>query len=459
MTTLLIEMPSGIAGDMLLAGLLELGGDVQRLERDLLALGVGQLRLTVTRVQVSGIGALRVDVAADQEATWLTGSAHAHDHAHAEYGHHLHDHGGGLHDHHGAGPLAPPDTGDALPLVRLTAAAGPYVPHRPYSRIRDLLDRAPLPTVVRARAQRVFRVLAEAEGAVHGVAPEEVEFHEVGALDAIADVVGCCLLLEQLGVTRVLATPIQPGRGTVRCAHGLMPVPVPAVAAMLAQTGAPHLVIGRDTGELTTPTGCALVTALADGWVTADTRLAVRTLRLGYGAGHRTVPGLANVVRVSLVAELAGDAAAPTGPDTIAELRCALDDATGEQLAILLDELLAAGARDAWLAPLLMKKGRPGHELTVLCDVDAVARFADLVLTRSPGIGLRWQIVARRVLPRHAVTIDVDGHAIPLKVVTLPGGGTRAKPEADAVRAAATALDRSFADVQEQALRAWRELP
>lgn len=456
MTTLLIEMPSGIAGDMLLAGLLELGGDAQRLERDLLALGVGPLRLTATRVQVSGIGALRVDVAADQEATWLTGSGQAHDHAHG-HSHHSHDHGGGHHHHHEAGPLAPPAAGDALPLVHLTPAAVPHVPHRPYQRIRELLDRAPLPAAVRTRAQRVFRVLAEAEGAVHGVPPDQVEFHEVGALDAIADVVGCCLLLEQLGVTRVLATPVQPGRGTVRCAHGLMPVPVPAVAAMLAQTGAPHLVIGRDTGELTTPTGCALVTALADGWVTADTRLAVRTLRVGYGAGHRAIPGLTNALRVSLVEEAGGDA----GPDqdTVAELRCALDDATGEQLATLLDELLAAGARDAWLAPLLMKKGRPGHELTVLCAADAVARFADLVLSRSPGIGLRWQVLARRVLPRHAATVAVDGHAIPLKVVTLPDGGTRAKPEADAVRAAATALGRSFAEVQEQALRAWREQP
>jgi pyridinium-3,5-bisthiocarboxylic acid mononucleotide nickel chelatase len=226
MTTLLIEMPSGIAGDMLLAGLLDLGADLARLQHDLLALGVGPVRIAAKRVRPSGIAAVQVDVVAEQEAQWDQRMAAAHGHHH--HGHD-HQHGDGHpHDH------------DHPPRLPLSGAATTAQPHRPYRVIRDLLVAAPLPERVKDRAQRVFRLLAEAEAQVHGTAVDDIEFHEVGALDAIADVVGCCLALEQLGVDRVIAGALMPGNGSVRCAHGRMPVPVPAVAAMLAKSGAPH---------------------------------------------------------------------------------------------------------------------------------------------------------------------------------------------------------------------------
>lgn len=430
MPTLLIEMPSGIAGDMLLAALFDLGGDLERIQRDLLALGVGHIRITSRSVTPSGITARQVDVVADQEARWQQHEGQHHGHAHDDGGHH---------HHHG------------MPRVPLTGGATPpttHPPHRPYRDIRDLLAKAHLPARVKERAQRVFHVLAEAEGRVHGVAADAVEFHEVGSLDAIADVVGCCLLLEQLGIDRVIAGPLLPGSGWVTCAHGRMPVPVPAVAAMLATARAPQRQSATDTGELTTPTGCALVVALADTWLDAAGTALVAT-RVGYGAGHKTIPGLANVLRVSLVTE-GGDLS-----DQVVELRCQLDDVTGEQLAALTEDLLTAGALDAYLIPVLMKKGRPGHELTVIAKPDDRARLTRLVLERSPTIGVRHLLLQRTVLPRRSATVAVRGHDIAIKIVTLSDGSERAKPEADAVRAAASALGLGFIDVQREAVVAW----
>ena len=473
MATLLIEMPSGVAGDMLLAALLDLGGDRARLEQDLRTLGVGELRIAATRVAVNGISALHVEVAAAQEASWSTGveqgpgQAHEHGHAHThgdghDHGHphsHSHDSSHGQAHSHGQvhvhmAVAAPAHAAADLPRLALT----PHQPHRPYRVIRDLLAASALPERVRARAQQVFRVLAEAEGAVHGVPAEAVEFHEVGALDAIADVVGCCLLLEQLGVERIISSPLTPGSGHVMCAHGRMPVPVPAVATMLAQRGAPWRQLGTETGELTTPTGCALVTALTDAYLHPGSALLLKTRKVGYGAGHRSIPGLTNAVRLSLVDEL-DDVGRAVATDQVAELCCTLDDATGEQLAVLLEELLAAGAKDAYLASVAMKKGRPGQQLTVLCDPIDLQRIAALVLHRSPAIGVRHRLVDRVVLPRRAGEVVVGGQRIALKIVTLPDGSARAKPEADSVQAAARVLGRDFASIQQEALIAWRALP
>ncbi len=477
MPTLLIEMPCGVAGDMLLAALVDLGGDIARVQHDLRALGIGEIRIATTRVSVNGICALQADVDADQDARWTTsagdrpqhthahdhgpghGPGHSHDHSHDHSHSHgpSHSHGDGPSHAHGQEPLHPAAASAAhaaagaprLPLTR-------HQPHRPYRVIRDLIAAAALPPRVRERAQRVFRVLAEAEGQVHGVPAEAVEFHEVGAVDAIADVVGCCLLLEQLGVSRIISSALTPGTGSVVCAHGRMPVPVPAVAAMLAQRQAPWRQLADETGELTTPTGCALVTALADAYLHPGSAQLLTTRRVGYGAGHRRIPGLTNAVRASLVDEL-DDAGEPAGEDRVAELCCTFDDATGEQLAALLEELLAAGAKDACLAGVVMKKGRPGQQLTVLCDPLDLQRLASLVLGRSPTIGVRHRLVSRLVQPRPAAAVVVSGQRIALKVVTLPDGSERAKPEADAVQAAARRLGRDFASIQQAALAAWRE--
>lgn len=420
MTDLLIDMPSGIAGDMLLAALLGCGGDQERLIADLGGLGVGALSLASEAVSVGGLAALRVCVSAPQEAGWE-------------------------------------------PTLRLgpgaTVSAGHG--HRPYPVVRGLIERATLAPRVRERALAVFRVLAEAEAAVHGTTVESVHFHEVGSLDAIADVVGCCLLLEQLEVERIVAGPLRPGHGTVGCAHGRMPVPVPAVARMLAtptpRTGTrpPWLALGWETGELTTPTGAALVCALADGFIgtTPGTPGPILgpVLAVGYGAGSTVIPGLVNVVRCTLCAATA----APASGDQVSELTCHLDDITGEELAWLLADLLAAGALDAVAAPLVMKKGRAGHALTVITRLADGERLATRLLLLSPSLGVRRRVVERMVLPRSAVSVRVAGQVIALKIAHLPDGTCRAKPEADDVAAAAAVLGIGFAEVSRRALAAW----
>ncbi|MBA3710788.1 MAG: LarC family nickel insertion protein, partial [Planctomycetes bacterium] len=347
MTSLLIDMPSGVAGDMLLAALIGCGGDVARMQTDLEALGLGPIAINAKRVLTGGLSAWLVDVDAPQEAQWQ--------------------------------PVGQTPRRNG-PVISLNAGSSPSQnpeprtenlhAHRPYRAIRDLIAAAPLVARVRDRAQRVFRLLAESEAEVHGVDPETVEFHEVGAVDAIADVVGCCLLLEQLDVDDIVASPIIPGHGTVMCAHGRMPVPVPAVATMLTRTGAPFIALGRETGELTTPTGCALVCALATRFIATGTGAMIagsptRFLATGYGSGHKQIPGLVNVVRCAVMAGASAEAAASADAnvDQVVEIRCQIDDATGEHLAALIDEVMAAGALDAFLTPVIMKKGRPGHLL------------------------------------------------------------------------------------------------
>ncbi len=219
MRTLVLDMPSGIAGDMLLAALAACGADLDAVAAGLDGLGIGPFAIRGDAVEVGHVRALRVYVDAPQEARWRP--------------------------------------------VAQTPAAAEHA-HRPYRAIRDLIAGSALPERVRTRAARVFRVLAEAEGAVHGVDPDAVEFHEVGSRDAIADVVGCCLALEHLGIERVCAGTVNPGRGVVRCAHGLMPVPVPAVAELLRASRWPVRIPAEDTGELTTPTGMALLVGLGE---------------------------------------------------------------------------------------------------------------------------------------------------------------------------------------------------
>jgi hypothetical protein len=388
MPSLTIEMPSGVAGDMLLGAFLALGGDRATLIADLGRLGVGAIGVTATDVKVRGLAAVRVTVAGDGTGPWRYPA-------------------GGDHHHHG---------------------------HRPYAMIRDLIAAAPYPDRVRRRAGQAFRLLAEAEAAVHGVPVDEVEFHEVGSLDAIVDVVGTALLLEQLDIGRVAAGPFRLGGGTVRCDHGTIPVPVPAVVEILARTRAPMRPGPDDAGELTTPTGCALVCAIADSWELP----AGRVLKAGYGAGSREIPGMVNVLRAILVEERV-DAG-----DTVAELRCEVDDATGQSLAVLLEDLIAAGALDAFITPVLMKKGRPGHLITVLVEPSQVDVISDLVFNGCSTIGLRWELVRRRILPRLTDEVEVEGLRVRVKTVELPGGGRRTRPESDDVRRLAARLGIGF---------------
>lgn len=328
--------------------------------------------------------------------------------------------------------------------------------HRSWRDVAALLAGAGLHEDVRALAHDVFERLAEAEGRVHGVDPAEVHFHEVGALDAIADVVGVCAGVAHLardGVwPRVVCSQVAVGSGEVAGAHGRLPVPVPAVAELLRGVAS---YAGPGTGETCTPTGAALLTALADAW---GPQPAMVVDRVGAGAGARDPEGHANLTRV-LVGTPVADEVPATGDGTVV-LECNVDDLDPRVWPEVLTALLAAGADDAWLTPILMKKGRPAHTLSVLVGAGRVDGVRREVYRQTPTIGLREVAVVKHALERRLVPVEVEGHVVEVKVALLDGVVVNVQPEFEHVAAAArelglpvrTVLARAAARAQEIAV-------
>lgn len=324
-------------------------------------------------------------------------------------------------------------------------AAGDHE-HRRLGEINTIVRGAGLPEEVRERALAIFDRLATAEARLHGTTPDQVELHEVGSVDAIVDVVGVCSALHSLGIERVYSSPIAQGIGTTSGgSHGELPVPAPATMALL--TGIPTYGL-EVTMELTTPTGAAIVSTLGAGFGAMP---ALTTIAVGYGAGSRDMPKRPNVTQVVI-----GDA---TGDDSLDKGLAALllevnvDDATGEMLAHTIGLLLEAGAHDAWVTPVVMKKGRPAHTVHVLCDPALAAKIAE-VLTRETGsLGVRGTRLERWPHARDEAVVDVDGQPIRVKL-----GAGRVKVEHDDAAAAAWALGLPLREVLSRAEEAGRAL-
>jgi uncharacterized protein (TIGR00299 family) protein len=385
---------SGIAGDMALGALLDAGADVNEVRDVIARLPVSGWDLRAEAVQRAGLRATRAVVHAPEDP-----------------------------DH-----------------------------DRTFAELRELVAGAELPGRVRARALAVFTRLAEAEGQLHGVPADAVHFHEVGALDAIVDVVGTCAALELLDVDEVRTSPVAVGLGTVRATHGELPNPAPASLALLA--AAAIAVNGVASAvELATPTGAALLAGLTAG---SGPIPPMTPTRIGYGAGGRDVEGRANVVQV-VIGEAAPIArvAALSGPgQPMVELAANLDDVSGEVLAHTLAALLAAGANDAWITPIVMKKGRPGHTLHALSDPALAGAVGAVLLAESGSLGLRATAVERWPQLREELVVDLDGQAVRVK-----RAGHRVKVENDDAAAAARALGRPLREVlAEVERRASREL-
>jgi uncharacterized protein (TIGR00299 family) protein len=336
------------------------------------------------------------------------------------------------------------------------------IPPQPHGRgireIRRLVEGAGVPESVREKADRTFRLIAEQEGSIHGVAPDEVHLHEVGAVDAILDVVGSIWGLELLGVERVFCGALQVGDGFVRAAHGMLPVPAPATMRLLE--GLAIRPGPEGAGELVTPTGAALVRTLSEGRPPAEYVPRVS----GFGAGTKDFVGRANALRI-ILADLPQPerGTRETGTresgtrESLVQLVADLDDVTGESIADAADALRAAGALDVVVVATVMKKGRPGTRLEVLaCSADADA-LESLMLQRTPTIGVRRWDVTRRALAREERVVDVRGQRVRVKVVTTPDGTSRAKPEHEDVRAAAVALGTASEHVARLALDALSE--
>ncbi len=314
---------------------------------------------------------------------------------------------------------------------------------RTAAHINALVEEARLPDRVRRRALAIFAALADAEGRLHRKPPSQVHFHEVGGLDAIVDVVGTCAALEVLGIDEVHASPVTTGLGMVRAAHGTIPNPSPAVVELLR--GAPTRGIDLAV-ELTTPTGAAILAGLAVGWGAMPAMTVTAT---GFGAGTREIDGRPNLTQVVL-GEVAHVPAASTDGQPVVLLEANVDDATGEVLAHAIASLLDAGAHDAWITPVLMKKGRPGHVVSALCDSSLVSQVGATLLSETGSLGVRMQSLTRHTAARHGDEVTLDD--LRLRVKVSPG---RVKVEYDDASRAARRLGLPLREVQARVEARW----
>lgn len=400
-----LECFAGISGDMLLGTLVDSGVSRSLLEETAQALNIGAT-LRFSSVDRSGITATKVDVL-DAASGGIADHVHSHDHSHHhphDHQHeHVHDHS---HDHEGH----------------------KHVHGRSWKEIRELIEHAPLAAGARALALRAFELLAHAEAKIHGVPVDTVHFHEVGAVDTITDIVCAAAGLSSLGVDAWYASAVNVGGGFVQCAHGLFPVPAPATAELLK--GIPTYSAGIQK-ELTTPTGAALLKALGCRFIDVPV---ITTSVIGYGAGTRNPKDFPNVLRLS-IGESAG-AKKPAG-ERVAVLECAIDDATPQLVAHTMERVLEEGALDVMCAPVVMKKGRMGSLLTVLCRPERREALEEFLLRETTTLGLRVREEDRVMLQRRFVEVETAYGSIRVKVGSRNGEDLNWMPEyEDCARAA-----------------------
>ena len=416
--TLYLDCQAGIAGDMLVAALLDLGGKraLERLTQMLEKLSLEGFSVAVTRVKKAGIDCCDFDVKLD--------AAHEnHDHDMA----YLHGLGDTSHDHDHDHDHA----------------------HRGLAQVEQIIDAAPLSERARGLAHDAFRILARAEAKAHGLPIDQVHFHEVGAVDSIVDVLAAAFLIDDLDIERAIVPALADGHGTIRCQHGVIPVPVPATLNICIAHGLP-LSSSSVEGELVTPTGAALVAAL-DPEFSLPERYTIRAVGLGAGKRSYERP---SILRAMLIEELdahVGAACEPRpslsaetqAPNCIVKLECDIDDCSPEVLAYAVERLREAGAREVHWLPIFCKKGRPAYQLQVIVEPSDVSRMEEIVLSETTTIGIRRLQMERTCLPRAIESVETPWGDVLVKTVRLPDGTRRTTPEYEAC--AAIARDKGVA--------------
>ena len=387
--TLYLECYSGISGDMTVAALLDLGATEENLRKTLEKLKVDGYEIKIGRVQKNGLTACDFNVILESEK-------HDAEHQHAHDHHHEHHH-----------------------------------QHRTWRDIERLLDEADLNPRVLELSKKMFRIVAEAEGKVHGRPAEEVHFHEVGAVDSIVDIVSVAACLEELGVEKILVSELWEGQGHVHCQHGMLPVPVPAVLQIAADCGL-RLRQTEQQGEMVTPTGAAIA---ALGEQRKPENFAVK--RIGLGAGKKEFPG-ANVLRAMLIEEESAGG--------LWMLESNIDDCSGEVLGFCLECLLEAGAKDAWFTPVYMKKNRPAYKLSVLCEEEQIKELDAILFRETTTIGVRRYRVQRDILERRIEEVETPYGPAQVKICTFEGQEMR-YPEYESVKKLAKEQGKAFSEV------------
>ena len=386
---------SGISGDMVLGALVDAGASLESLRRELGKLPIGGYELTSRSVMRGGLSGTKVDVLVEKHS----GSAHEHHH------------------------------------------------HRNLKDILDLLNASTLEEGVRRRAEQVFQRLAEAEARVHDTSVEEVHFHEVGAVDAIVDIVGSSIGLELLGIQEVVGSPVPVGSGMVECAHGRLPVPAPAVVELLKG----YRLAGTDlVGELTTPTGAAILTTLASECGPMPSMTAEL---VGYGAGEKEFESHPNLLRIVI-----GEDATSESADVVWRLETNIDDMNPEFLGHVFDRLLAEGALDVFATPVQMKKGRAATQLVVLCPAYQKDAMERILFAETTTFGVREMLCHRRKLTRRLVKVQTEFGELTVKVGSLEGRVCTAAPEYDRCREVARERGVPLKEVYARAEEAYRKM-
>ena len=458
-STLYLECSSGISGDMTVAALLDLGADQEVMKKAIASLTVEGFSTEVSRVKKSGLDAcdflVRLDEGHenhDHDMEYLHGEGghvHSHLHHHNDAENHEHSHEG-IHSHsHFHDPAETHAHGDA---------AGHHSPphiHRSLNDVLEIISQADLSSRARALAVRIFTILAEAEAKAHGVPLEQVHFHEVGAVDSIVDIVAAAVCLDNLDITEAVIPRICEGRGFVRCQHGVIPVPVPAVVH-IAQANQLSLHLTETEGELVTPTGAAIAAAIRTAQQLPESFVIKKT---GIGAGKRTYdrPSLLRAMLIES-AEKSADAGtdgqksqkeACIPKDVVYRLETNIDDCTGEALGYVMERLFDAGARDVHYTPVYMKKNRPAYQLNVICDRETVPEMETIIFRETTTIGIRKMEMERTVLERSAGKITTSLGEAEVKVCILPDGARRGYPEYASVERLAKKNGISFRDAFE----------
>ncbi len=425
---LYLDCASGISGDMTVGALLDLGASREKLEMALKSLGVSGYHLHFGRTKKCGIDAYDFDVHLEEEE-------HHHDqdheHSHKEELHeHDHSHDEHAHDHNHA-------------HEHTHAHMHPHV-HRNIHDIFEIIDRLDASERVKELARRMFEIVAKAESKAHAVPVSEVHFHEVGAIDSIVDVISAAFCLEDLGIHRVVVSPLSEGHGFARCQHGLMPVPVPATANIAAAEGL-ELTLRDVEGEMVTPTGAAIAAAFRTE-KTLPKKYQIE--KIGIGAGNKDFTH-ANILRAMILTDKTVEAV--TGKDGHDEspmwvMEANLDDCTGEALGFAMERLLKAGARDVWYTPAYMKKNRPAYVLHVLMTAEKREELEQLIFSCTTTIGVRRYPVERTILPREVREIRTRYGEAKVKLCRR-GGVDMSYPEYESVRAICLETGKSFQEV------------
>ncbi len=437
---LYLECNAGISGDMTVASLLDLGADEEVLKNVIQSIPVSGFEVKIGRVKKAGLDVCDFDVRLDAEhenhdhdMEYLHGDLpeedhhhhHEEEHHHHEEGHHHHEEG--HHHHHEEGHHHHEEEGHH------------HHAHRSLPEILDIIERTEMTEKARALAVRIFKILARAEAKAHGVSEKEVHFHEVGAVDSIVDVIAAAVCLDNLGIERCVVPKLCEGTGTVRCQHGVMSVPVPAVLNIVQDNNL-RLSITDMQGEFVTPTGAAIAAAVK----TEDALpKEFRIIKTGMGAGKRTYERPSILRAMLLEEETSADFKSDT--DVIYKLETNLDDCSGEALGYVMERLFEAGARDVHYMPVYMKKNRPAYQLDVICDKERVPVLEDIIFRETTTIGIRRQEMERCVLLRRIETVQTLFGEARVKVCHLPE--KRYYPEYESVSALCRQTGKPYQEV------------